>query len=109
MKTKARENGLRFKNDGKYTGPLCCERKHQFGYNDSYKSSIIYRVMPREDRVIDRDELTGDYRVSQLYNDGQFLDFLTQEQLDMFRSKTLLHFYQCIGEQLVENKGVVLP
>ncbi|KAI8067623.1 uncharacterized protein B0P05DRAFT_552279 [Gilbertella persicaria] len=107
MMKKARENGLKFKSDSKYIGPFCCLGNHRFFYSDSYKSSLIYRIMPREDRVIDKDELTGDYRISQLYQDGQFLSFLTQEQLDMYKSKTLQTFYQCLGEQLVERKGVV--
>lgn len=89
MMNRARKNGLKFKNNY----PYCNSDDHQFIYDDSYNNSIIYKIMPREDRIIEKDEITDDYKLSQLYENGQFLDYLKQEQLDMYKSNTLKEFY----------------
>jgi hypothetical protein len=89
MMDRARKNGLKFKNNDSF----CNSDDHQFIYDDSYDSSIIYKLMPREDRIIEKDEMTDDYKLLQLYENGQFLNYLKQEQLDMYKSKTLEEFY----------------
>ncbi|CAO3639502.1 unnamed protein product [Mucor fragilis] len=64
-----------------------------------YDSSIIYKLMPRQDRVIEKDEMTNNYELSQLYENGQFLNYMTREQLAMYKPKTLQEFYRKYNEQ----------
>ncbi|CAO0803229.1 unnamed protein product [Mucor circinelloides] len=95
MMNRARKNGLKFKNNE----TTCSSANHHFIYDDSYNSSIIYKLMPRQDRVIAKDEVTDDYRLSQLYENGEFSSYLTQEQLSMYKSKTLKEFYKHYNDQ----------
>lgn len=95
MMNRARKNGLKFKNNE----TTCSSADHHFIYDDSYNSSIIYKLMPRQDRVIAKDEVTDDYRLSQLYENGEFSSYLTQEQLSMYKSKTLKEFYKHYNDQ----------
>ncbi|KAG2207002.1 hypothetical protein INT47_008471 [Mucor saturninus] len=88
--TKAIQNGLVFKPH--------CPINTQFIYHDSYTSSLIYRLMPRQDRSIERDVITNNFCLSQLFKAGKF-DYMTQEQLGLYRSKTLPNFYSCIQQQ----------
>lgn len=87
---KAIQNGLVFK-------PHCAINT-RFIYHDSYTSSLIYRLLPRQDRSIERDVMTDNFLLSQLFESGQF-HYLTKEQLNMYKSKTLLYFYSCIQQQ----------
>lgn len=92
---RARKNGLQFKNNQ----ATCSSGNHHFIYHDSYDSSIIYKLMPRQDRVIEKDEMTNNYELSQLYENGQFLNYMTREQLAMYKPKTLQEFYRKYNEQ----------
>lgn len=92
MMSKAIKNGLAFKRTTHSSNT-------QFIYHDSYDSSIIYKLMPRQDRLIEKDVVTRHYNPCQLYKRGQFLDYLTQEQLALYISKTLQVFCSCIQQQ----------
>jgi hypothetical protein len=102
MMERAAQQGLKF-------NPIHCKGDHiRFIFNDSYTGSMIYKLMPREDRVIEKDELTQDYRLTQLSEQGQFSKYLTEEQLQMYQSKTLQNFYQNIIEQEHYRKGFIV-
>ncbi|KAG1141045.1 hypothetical protein G6F37_008148 [Rhizopus arrhizus] len=93
MMSKARKLGLVFKEDRLLQTPDF--RDCKFFYQDSYLSALIYRIMPREDRVIAKDENTFTYDPKlQLYREGDFLSFITQNDLQRYKSKTLTVFYQ---------------
>lgn len=95
MMDRARKKGLKFKNNE----TTCNSADHHFMYDDSYEGSIIYKLMPRQDRVIEKDQVTNNYTLSQLYDNGDFLQYMTQEQLDMYKSKTLQEFYKKYNAQ----------
>ncbi|RCH86545.1 hypothetical protein CU098_007543 [Rhizopus stolonifer] len=64
-------------------------------YQDSYRSAIIYRIMPREDRVIEKDMNSQNYDPTlQLYNGGDFSSFISKDEMNRYRSKTLTTFYK---------------
>ncbi|KAI9255518.1 hypothetical protein BY458DRAFT_520315 [Sporodiniella umbellata] len=66
----------------------------KFFYEDSYLSAFVYKIVPREDRVIEKDELTCSYNPKmQLYRQGNFLSFLTKDDVRKYRSKSLNSFY----------------
>lgn len=92
MMSKATENGLKFKPADDIN------KKTQFVYHDSYLSSFIYKLMPRDDRVI-QEEDSMCCTVSQLYKHGQFDEFITPEQLAMYKSKTLKSLYTRIQQE----------
>jgi hypothetical protein len=102
MMERASQQGLKFKAD--INTIHCNSSDIRFIFDDSYTGSIIYQLMPREDRVIEKDELTQDYRLTQLSEQGQFSRYLTQEQLDMYQSKTLQNFHRNIIEQEHQQK-----
>lgn len=93
---KASKNGLKFR-DYADCG------SNTFIYDDSYENSIIYKLMPRRDRVIEKDEVRKEYDVSQLYKQGRFDEYITQADLDMYKSKTLDNFYADLKNQLEHN------
>ncbi|KAI9270641.1 hypothetical protein BDA99DRAFT_502338 [Phascolomyces articulosus] len=85
---KAQECGLVFKSP---IDEICGARA--FLYNDSYRNQIVYRLLPRKDRYIDP-TLFPDQRA--LYMDGHFSEYITVDQLRLFRSKTLDKFLSTI-------------
>lgn len=89
--TKAVQNGLAFQRTDHSSST-------QFAYHDSYNSSIIYRLLPRQDRFVERDVVTNTFNLDQLFECGKF-HYLTQKQLGLYKSKTLLNFYSCIQQQ----------
>lgn len=56
-----------------------------FLYTDSYRNEVVYRLLPRKDRYIDP---AGGLDV--LCMRGDFLTYMTKEQLSLYRSKTLV-------------------
>lgn len=96
MMEKASKNGLKFR-DYADCG------SNTFIYDDSYENSIIYKLMPRRDRVIEKDEVRKEYDVSQLYKQGRFDEYITQADLNMYKSKTLDNFYADLKNQLEHN------
>jgi hypothetical protein len=93
MMSRATERGLLFKPQPE------CDLTSKFIYEDSYDSSIVYKLMPREDRVIEKDETTKKYMRSQLYMDGQFYRFLSFDQVQLYQSKSVEIFYDHIDEE----------
>ncbi|KAI7904472.1 uncharacterized protein BX663DRAFT_505140 [Cokeromyces recurvatus] len=89
MMQKAQEVGLKFINKI----DTCDKSKYKFQFHDSYKKGKIYSIMPRTDREIPKDELTGRYQLSQIYLNGDFSSYLEQTELNMYPSKTLDNFF----------------
>ncbi|ORX61504.1 hypothetical protein DM01DRAFT_1316272 [Hesseltinella vesiculosa] len=85
MMTMAQDRGLVFNQ----TPEFVC-RGGKFTFLDSYKSSWIYSVMPRTDRVIDLD-VFGKQGIHCVYTNGTF-PYMTKEQLDLYPSRTLVNY-----------------
>ncbi|CAO3672964.1 unnamed protein product [Rhizopus microsporus] len=101
MMSKAHSQGLVFK-ENLLRQMLDC-KGCKFIYQDSYRSSLVYRLMPREDRVIEKDVTTQTYDPKlQLYNQGDFSSFLTKEDLKRYRSKTLVNYYKKIYDKKID-------
>ncbi|KAI9264561.1 hypothetical protein EDC94DRAFT_693288 [Helicostylum pulchrum] len=100
MISKARKNGLKFKTD-----MTDCSVNSQFSYHDSYVSSFVYKLMPRDDRVIQKNSMTDTYTITQIYKHGQFNDYITPEQLAMYKSNTLRTFLDHIIQQEKSQLG----
>lgn len=62
----------------------------KFILNDSYTSSIIYRMMARKDRVIDP-RLFANQGVHAIYESGNF-SYITKEELASYPSHTLIKY-----------------
>jgi hypothetical protein len=93
MMERAEKNGLKFKKI------VECDSSSKFTYDDSYDSSIIFKLMPRQDRVIEIDEVKKEFHISQLYKHGQFTDYITSDQLALYKSKTLDNFKRNLQQQ----------
>ncbi|KAF7727228.1 hypothetical protein EC973_007840 [Apophysomyces ossiformis] len=101
MMAKAQERGLVFRNS---IDVLC--GGGAFYYNDSYDSSIIYRLLPRKDRIIDPD-VFGQFGRRAVYKEGAFETFMTPDQLSLYRSKTLEVFFEYLEKRTtVQNSKV---
>ncbi|CAO3695127.1 unnamed protein product [Rhizopus stolonifer] len=93
MLLKAKALGLVFKDDMELR--TCDYSNCKFFFEDSYLSALVYRIMPREDRVIERDETTCSYDPKvQLYLQGDFLSFLTEDDIRRYKSKSLIAYYE---------------
>lgn len=80
------------------------EEEGEFIFNDSYNDLFVYRVVPRTDRVIERDINTNRYMANQLYKVGDFFNnLMTREQMDMYPSRTLVNFNINLEEQNNNN------
>ncbi|ORZ13160.1 hypothetical protein BCR42DRAFT_378374 [Absidia repens] len=82
MMERGQERGMVFT---KTIDDICHGGK--FVLNDSYDSSIIYRLMARKDRVIDP-RIFHDQGVHAIYESGDF-SYITKEELASYPSRTL--------------------
>ncbi|KAI8099815.1 uncharacterized protein BX664DRAFT_322188 [Halteromyces radiatus] len=98
MMTMGEERGMVFT---KPISEIC--RGGQFVMEDSYKSSIIYRLLARKDRVIDP-KIFGPKGLHALYLDGNFT-YLTDEELASYPSRTLYNYidYLTAHPEIVEH------
>ncbi|KAI9494820.1 hypothetical protein BDB00DRAFT_871094 [Zychaea mexicana] len=94
MMTKAQDCGLVFRCP---IDEVCGARA--FLYNDSYENQLVYRLLPRTNRVIDTTIFRNRHA---LYMNGHFSEYITQEQLGLFRSNTLDSFLS----ELTNNEAI---
>lgn len=96
MMSKAAENGLHFRHEA----ADCTETS--FVINDSYCSSVIYRIEPREDRVIPEGSTVNLCDASHLCSHGRLFASITPSQLtSSYESNTLNAFLE--GNHSSEN------
>ncbi|KAG0744627.1 hypothetical protein G6F57_009529 [Rhizopus arrhizus] len=101
MMSKASDLGLVFKKD--LLQQISDSSSCKYIFQDSYCSAIIYRIMPRVDRVIEKDINTQSYNpAAQLYNGGDFSSFMTQKDMDRYKSKTLFTFYKNAADRKLD-------
>ncbi|KAI8880204.1 hypothetical protein K501DRAFT_255398 [Backusella circina FSU 941] len=89
MMSMAQKHGLAFKPEA--NGLLLPSKEGRFVYQDSYKNLLIYQLEARKDRVIPPLE-SGVYTPKQIYRDNDLLSYMTQQQLDLYLSRTLIQF-----------------
>jgi hypothetical protein len=85
----AQKHGLAFKPEA--DGLLLPTNDGRFVYNDSYKHLLVYQVVARKDRVIPPIE-NGEYAAKQIYRDNNLLSYMSQQELDLYLSRTLIQF-----------------
>ncbi|KAI9264756.1 hypothetical protein BY458DRAFT_556804 [Sporodiniella umbellata] len=104
MTLKAYNLGLIFNNGAISSAPNCAHCK--FLSEDSYLSALVYRIEPRKDRTIPKDETTRIYDPkTQIYLQGQFETFLSAPELGGFKSKTLeLYYKNCLEQSLLGSE-----
>lgn len=101
MMSKASDLGLVFKKD--LLRQISDSSSCKYIFQDSYCSAIIYRIMPRVDRVIEKDINTQSYNPAvQLYNGGDFSSFMTQKDMDRYKSKALIMFYKNAADRKLD-------
>jgi hypothetical protein len=93
MMEKANKLGLHFNAQQE------SQEEELFIYNDSYEGLAVYKMVPRKDRVIEKDELANKYMESQIYRKGNLTSYLKQQDLDKYLSRTLQNFYKDLNHQ----------